>query len=194
MENELVRHLRTTLGVTQKDLAGRLGLNQSTVSRWERGVTRPDIATRRRLHALVESAVGEAESSLRLLVAHSPAPMALFDTRWRLHALSESFAALAGLDRMAATGIDFSRRFTPELEETARAAVARGLFTGEASALRVVCPLEASDGARTWTDGTWHALRLDGADRLLVAWQCRPLAEGAADRSAAILELPGVPA
>lgn len=176
VDSELVRHLRATLGVTQKELAIRLGLNQSTVSRWERGMTRPDMDTRRRLHALVEGAASHAEGSLRLVVAHSPAAMALFDAEWRVLAVSPSFARLAAMTAGEAAGTDFRRRFTPELAEAARIATARGLFTGGTAGVRIVCPLPGSNGgAATWTDGTWHVLRLDGQDRVLILWQCRPV-------------------
>ncbi|SOD89039.1 helix-turn-helix domain-containing protein [Caenispirillum bisanense] len=192
MDKDLVRHLRITLGATQKELAVRLGLNQSTVSRWERGTTRPDAETRRRLYALLQGASDRGEASLRLLVSHSPAAMALFDAGWRVHALSQSFSDLLGSSPGEAIGTDLRRRFSDELTEAAQAALARGLLTGGTSGLRILCPLRGGRG-RVWTDGTWHALRLDGQERPLVVWQCRVVPAAEADalqaRRAAVLDL-----
>lgn len=41
----LVRHLRSCLGRTQAAFADRLGVDQATVSRWERGTQVPDLET-----------------------------------------------------------------------------------------------------------------------------------------------------
>jgi transcriptional regulator with XRE-family HTH domain len=40
---QLIRH-RTTLGMTQKEAAGRLGVDQGTLARWERGERVPQAA------------------------------------------------------------------------------------------------------------------------------------------------------
>ena len=41
---ERVKALRTVAGVTQSELASRLGLSRSSVLNWELGRTRPDIS------------------------------------------------------------------------------------------------------------------------------------------------------
>lgn len=81
-----IRALRRRTGWTQAELAARLGTDAVTVSRWERGVSRPRPSARARL-AELESPVpselsslarvigrGEAERLLRraLLLAHRP--------------------------------------------------------------------------------------------------------------------------
>ncbi|MBE6752859.1 MAG: helix-turn-helix domain-containing protein [Ruminococcaceae bacterium] len=40
---ELIRHLRTALGLTQLQLAERLGVSDKAVSKWERGLGCPDV-------------------------------------------------------------------------------------------------------------------------------------------------------
>lgn len=67
---ELVRQSRASAGLTQAQLAERLGTTQSVVSRWERGHDEPRVstlqaiarATGRRLHvAMVDDGVDRAQ-------------------------------------------------------------------------------------------------------------------------------------
>lgn len=51
-----IRRMRNRLGWTQADLARRLGTDPVTVSRWERGVTRPRPSARKRLRDLFDPA------------------------------------------------------------------------------------------------------------------------------------------
>jgi transcriptional regulator with XRE-family HTH domain len=48
----VIRQARRRAGMTQTELAGRVGTTQSAVARWERGASRPTVE---RLQALVEA-------------------------------------------------------------------------------------------------------------------------------------------
>ncbi len=39
---EKIRNARKTLGLTQRQLADRLGVSNTTISNWEKGLSRPD--------------------------------------------------------------------------------------------------------------------------------------------------------
>ena len=41
MDGSAIRQLRRRLGITQRQLADRLNVDQGTISRWERGVEGP---------------------------------------------------------------------------------------------------------------------------------------------------------
>lgn len=45
MTGRLIKEARTSAGLTQRDLAERLGTHQPVVARWEKGRTRPDFDT-----------------------------------------------------------------------------------------------------------------------------------------------------
>ena len=45
----LIRRLRRELGQTQLQLAGRLGVSDKAVSKWERGLGSPEVSTLPRL-------------------------------------------------------------------------------------------------------------------------------------------------
>jgi transcriptional regulator with XRE-family HTH domain len=48
----LIRQARRRAGVTQAELAGKVGTTQSAVARWERGASRPTVE---RLQSLIEA-------------------------------------------------------------------------------------------------------------------------------------------
>jgi len=55
----LIRELRTERGLTQQQLADRLGITDKAVSKWERGVCYPDITLLRTLADALEVTVSE---------------------------------------------------------------------------------------------------------------------------------------
>ena len=50
---EKIRALRETKGLSQAELAEALGLDQTTVSAWERGISEPTLFNLRRLAAVL---------------------------------------------------------------------------------------------------------------------------------------------
>lgn len=50
---EKIRQLRERAGLSQKQLAEALGLDQSSVSLWERGITAPTVGTIYRLASVL---------------------------------------------------------------------------------------------------------------------------------------------
>jgi DNA-binding transcriptional regulator YiaG len=49
-----IKVIRVELGLTQEDLARRLGLALSTVSKWEQGVTSPSRLAREKLEKMLK--------------------------------------------------------------------------------------------------------------------------------------------
>jgi putative transcriptional regulator len=54
-----VKAIRLELGFTQEDLARKLGLALSTVSKWEQGVTSPSRLAREKLEKLLKKGGGK---------------------------------------------------------------------------------------------------------------------------------------
>jgi transcriptional regulator with XRE-family HTH domain len=54
-----LRIARRSVGLTQKQLADKLGVESITVSRWERGVTSPSLPRLRRIAELTETTVSD---------------------------------------------------------------------------------------------------------------------------------------
>lgn len=56
MEHEIdIKELRSSLGVTQSELANALGLDQSTISNWENGHQKPRGPARKLLASLTKA-------------------------------------------------------------------------------------------------------------------------------------------
>jgi len=54
MEAEEIKAIRVALGLTQKDLADKLGIDAITVSRWERKLARPHSNSLKKLRRLIK--------------------------------------------------------------------------------------------------------------------------------------------
>ncbi len=61
-DREHIRALRTHLGLTQRELAERLGTRQQTISEWEQGMYRPRGASSTLLSIVAERARYEYEA------------------------------------------------------------------------------------------------------------------------------------
>jgi transcriptional regulator with XRE-family HTH domain len=83
----LIKSLRASQQVSQFHLAEALGVDQATVSRWERGLSEPHYEMRKILHGLARDAGLATLGDLTTIVNFSPFPMLLVD-RWH-----EVFAA-----------------------------------------------------------------------------------------------------
>lgn len=53
------KEIRKKRGLTQVELADELGIGQSTISQWERGVSMPEMATAKRAAMILNCSVGE---------------------------------------------------------------------------------------------------------------------------------------
>jgi transcriptional regulator with XRE-family HTH domain len=59
--NENIRIIRQNLGLSQARFAAEVGVDQMTISRWERGVSRPRAHYRQRIRALMEEVLKDEE-------------------------------------------------------------------------------------------------------------------------------------
>ena len=62
-DSEHIRALRRHLGLTQRDLAGRLGTRQQTISEWEKGMYKPRGASATLLSIVAERAKFEYKAT-----------------------------------------------------------------------------------------------------------------------------------
>lgn len=91
MDGKSIRALRMRLGISQRQLGERLGVDQGTVSRWERGVESPRPARQGRMHDLLARSE-ERRHLMRSLamVRNDLMPATLTDGRLRLTEASDS--------------------------------------------------------------------------------------------------------
>ncbi|OOY17420.1 helix-turn-helix transcriptional regulator [Thioclava sp. DLFJ4-1] len=91
MEGSAIRDIRRRLGITQIELGERLGVDQGTVSRWERQVENPRPATLARLRSLLERDEERRAFNRSLAIVRCDLrPASLLDQNLRLVEISAS--------------------------------------------------------------------------------------------------------
>lgn len=116
----IIRHLRIALHATQADLAARVGTNQATVSRWERGTSVPHVEARHLLEVLCRRHGVALVNDFATMVSASPFPMILVNRQGIVVASSASSGFVAGINAMEGTPPeerDLLARFRQSLEE-----------------------------------------------------------------------------
>ena len=86
----VIRGLRVALRASQSELAARVGTNQATISRWERGASVPQAEVRRVLEELCRLNGIMLFNDFFSIVEASPFPMILVDRRGNVAAASAS--------------------------------------------------------------------------------------------------------
>ncbi|MCB0833545.1 MAG: helix-turn-helix transcriptional regulator [Bacteroidetes bacterium] len=64
-ESKLVRSLRERLGITQEQLASKLGVTFTSVNRWENGRTKPSPLALKRIEELLREISNDGSDLLR---------------------------------------------------------------------------------------------------------------------------------
>lgn len=89
---ETIRRFRKENLLTQNELAAFLGVNQKTVSRWERGIDQPSPEIRERLMKLLREG-GETQPAFYDAIRNAAVPIALVDADGKVLVASHSYGA-----------------------------------------------------------------------------------------------------
>lgn len=89
---DAIRRFRKENLLTQNELAAYLGVNQKTVSRWERGVDQPSPEIRERLMKLLREG-GESQPAFYEAIRTAAVPIALVDADGKVLVASPSYGA-----------------------------------------------------------------------------------------------------
>jgi transcriptional regulator with XRE-family HTH domain len=159
-----IRRLRRIRGLKQAALGEMLGVDQSAVSRWERGIDAPNIAAQRRLIDLERSPNAPAQDRfLKELIRRSDGAI-LTDAQFRKIEVSDAMLRRAGLSRAQIIG-DSTLGRSLDGGRRVRALKADGFFAGDigvcegVGGIRLngramlhsaveICPVTISDGTR----------------------------------------------
>ena len=95
--SRLCKSLRQALNLTQAQMAERLGTDQTSVSRWERGLTEPQYDMRQLMEGLAQGQGLATLDHFVMVVRLSPFPMILVDRQCRVIAASASSGFTPGL-------------------------------------------------------------------------------------------------
>ena len=103
---QLSKSLRQALNLTQSQMAERLGTDQTSISRWERGLTEPQFEMRQLIEGLAQGQGLATLDHIVTAVRLSPFPMILVDRQCRVIAASSSSGFTPGISVMGETPAD----------------------------------------------------------------------------------------
>jgi transcriptional regulator with XRE-family HTH domain len=104
-----LRDYRRRHGLTQAALAEALGVDPTTVSRWERGRDQPALGIARRLTSLVVPHTSDVERALKVLIDTSNTIVVLYDNKYRVLWSSPKHRELLRIDASELYGKPFER-------------------------------------------------------------------------------------
>jgi transcriptional regulator with XRE-family HTH domain len=140
--------LRTSLGLSQAELARQVGVDQATVSRWERGLQAPDPRARVQLSELMYRLdVSRGMRSEIALVEHSPFPMAIVAGDWSVVAVSDAILLRTGEEFRREGNLQGKKDTTADMEQAIAILRSHGFFEGKVAAARIV-----ARGFMLWRD------------------------------------------
>ncbi len=167
--------LRAARGWKQAALAELMGVDQATVSRWERGLQSPDVASRRRLARLYQREHPPGDRVALLAVEASPHPFLAFGGDLAVVAASPSAGDFfgIGLAELRAGGV--GRIFSDDLAEALARAETAGIWVGAVAAVSFVARV-ARRGEEFPARFLWTPLFLSQGE-VVVASQCGAIDE-----------------
>lgn len=101
--SSLCKNLRQALNLTQGQMAERLGIDQASISRWERGLTEPQHEMRSLIQGLAQGQGLATLDSIVTAVRLSPFPMMLVDRKTLVIAASASSGFAPGRSALEQT-------------------------------------------------------------------------------------------
>lgn len=164
-----IRRLRQSNGWKQATLAEMMGVDQATVSRWERGLQQPEVAMRKRLVELMRSRVPELDRLQLMSIEASPNIAMAFDQDLRVLAVSEAAAALHGQSPVELVGETLQYRSSPDFAWAIERAEECGLWRGAVAAMRFVAGFAGRDGRQRHAQMAWTPVFVTGGEVVVCA-------------------------
>lgn len=175
-----IRRFRQLNGLKQFALADVLNVDQATVSRWERGVQIPDIATQMRLRTLIQQGMPLHDRLIRHLVRHAPGLAGLLDREARILEASDPAIALLGVSLDGPSPPSARPHFSDGLAMAWQEAERAGLFDGQVASVRVVTAVRDTARKEHRLRMLWQPIRLfDGTVLLRTDAHLLPATTGA---------------
>jgi transcriptional regulator with XRE-family HTH domain len=162
-----LRQFRRLRAIKQIVLAEMAGVDQATISRWERGRTIPDSAMQKRLCSLMRRTPND-EALLRHWIKSSPAQVVLSTPDRIIVAASSGYAAAHGVAPDEIVGMSTRPMYTEENEFIWQRNRQHGFYRGEvASTLSVLRARRLLSGQLSGVKVLWTPVKLSDGRILL---------------------------
>ncbi|MBI3451767.1 MAG: helix-turn-helix transcriptional regulator [Rhodospirillales bacterium] len=132
-----IRRFRRQRALKQMALADYLGVDQTTISRWESGQHIPDLAMQRRLRTLIRSTPTD-EVLLKHWIATTVNQVVLATLQRQIFTASPPYAKLHGVPLNEIMGMSTRHIHTEESERMWRVSYGYGFFRGDIASVAVV--------------------------------------------------------
>lgn len=143
----VIRTLRVRRGLSQAVLAGMLGVDQKSVSRWERGLDQPKVSTQRRLLDIYRgSRAARQDEVIRARTRNALWPVSLVGAGSVFLEISRPALAEVGLPMEDVRLRSIYGLFGPEVDEVTHRWEESGIFKGDIAmtmSLNTLGPVEA---------------------------------------------------
>lgn len=139
--------LRAARGWKQAAVAEMLGVDQATISRWERGLQSPDVTARRKLSRLFLREHPQGDRMALLSVAASPHPCLAFAADLTVVAASKAAAEFFGIHPDDLSRLGLVAVLSGDLAAALARAEEAGIWMGAVAAVRFLARLGDARGA-----------------------------------------------
>ncbi|MCP3871206.1 MAG: helix-turn-helix domain-containing protein [Gammaproteobacteria bacterium] len=145
----LLRSYRREKGLKQEALAYMLNVDQTTISRWERGKDNPSLAIQKRLRDLFWTKQDSALDAAVRIVRYAPLRATVVLPGTRIVEVSDAYAEHHGLSRKEMKG-DLLRKFLgDDFYEQYMVPVGKiGIYSGDVARVEYLAKVRMKDG--TW--------------------------------------------
>lgn len=168
--DRIISRYRRLNGFTQSAFGQMLGVEQATVSRWERGYHTPDLAMQKRLRAMIGRDVIVSDDVVIHRVRQSFSAVKMATRGGRNVAVSRRAAMLHGVGVAALEGIEYRRFYTEILGAQWEIARKCGFFKGDVASIHVFNTwVPVSGGAVRYCEGLWTPVFLSGGEIMLAS-------------------------
>lgn len=172
--SDLIRRYRRVNGMTQAAFAEFIGVEQPTVSRWERGFHAPDLVLQGRLRTLLLRRAGVSDAMVLHRVRGSLGAVKLADRRGWNRAASPRAATMHGVPFSLLQSFDYTPLHTEELRAQWDAIRGLGFFAGNVASVRVYNTWRPADPAAAGVglrhcEGFWTPVVLSDGEIMLVS-------------------------
>jgi transcriptional regulator with XRE-family HTH domain len=163
-----IRRYRRLQALKQATLAEAVGVDQSTISRWESGGVVPDSKTQQRLLNLMRCGSAD-ERLLRHAISVAPNECGLSTRERTILAASSSYCAAHGVSPREIVGKSARPMDTAEAERLRHLVCEEGFFRGEIASVTVIARTHSLSGhhRNRPTKAIWIPVRLKDGDILL---------------------------
>jgi DNA-binding XRE family transcriptional regulator len=168
--DRVIRRYRRVNGLTQAAFGEVLGVEQATVSRWERGFHVPDLAMQKRLRSILRRDFIATDDIILHRVRNSLSATKMAHINGRNLAVSGRAAALHGVKREFLEGLEYHHLFTDVLGAQWQLARESGFFQGEVASIHVFNTWRpACGGEIRYCEGFWTPAFLSDGQIMLTS-------------------------